>query len=690
MAAPTFELGALWWGQSSETLNKPVAPTTTVKIRSGRFNRRYAAWDGDRLAAIIAGGNNAAPWQAFWEPAGAYVELPGVAQVTLDQDFDNNGLTIATIELENIGYPEQGVGDNAFRMIERGYFAPYRGYNPADRPGWDPALQNEWYLRLSKNAQVTVWQGYDGEEVPSFTGLIDDVDLTSMPDRITLSVRDFGQVLVDERMFGNVKDPYLRDPVTFVDRRTAERLRKVGYDAKSATEDVSGRYPPSHVLNSDQTSYWRSRKYADPAATDWIQIRLPQGRYQTFYLWPRYQGMRAYFSLYAKPRNDGKACTFAGEPVSEGWVGIGEGAIGTVPGAEGGVPYVKMVANLANQGHYHTFGVGSDAPAFECGAGSIIRVSFRDLAPVSGTDQPPGEAGGIAYRAGVTRMVGIRRSLSAEAVKKRWVLVDDVSDAVKVILRWAGFKEWDIESAGVRLKRPVVFNRGDFLSDCIKRLAESTNYVFFMNDPTAADDSIGVPTFRQSRVITEDAPVAAVDDTNLLTGIRVKISDEPLAYSIRVRGRAADDDDAGAGFLIGGGDVKRVKFTFYPPWSGHGGSDDLAGILKHVVHQDSKLTSAEDCEFACYYIALAEALKSVTGTIEIPGFPAVELDSFVQVRDTGTGMWTRLWVAHRTTTWVGGEKASYTETASGTWVDTPNVISMKEVIQKALLERSNE
>jgi hypothetical protein len=685
MADPSVVLGERWWGQSSETLNQPPRPTCTVKLRGGRFNRRYAAWTGDRPDAIIAGGNNANPWQAFWEPAGDYVEMPGVLRVMRDQAFENNGLTVLTLDMENIGYPEQGVGSNAFHMIERGWYAPYRGYNPPDRPGWDPTLQNDWYLKLAKNAQITVWEGYDGEEAKCFTGLIDDIDLTSHPDRITITARDFGQVFTDQRMFGNVKDPYLRDPVTFVDRRTAEKLRKVGYDAKAASQDISGQYPPHHVLDSNKSTYWRSRKYSSADATDWIQIRVPQGRYQTFYLWPRYAGMRAYFSLYAKPRSDGKPSTFGGSPVSEGWVG----GIGTVPGAEGGVPYVKELGNLANQGHYHTLGEG--APAFECGAGSIIRVSFRDLAQVDALDNPPGEPVTAAHRAGVTRMVAIKRSLSSEALKKRWVLVDDVADAVKVIFRWAGFKEWDVESTGVRLKRPVVFNRGDFLVDAINKLAESTNYVVFMNDPTPADDSIGVPTFRQSRVITEDPARAAIDDKNLLTGIRVKISDEPLSYSIRVRGRAAEEDEAGAGFLIGGGDIRRVKFTFYPPWSGHGGSDQLAGILKHVVHQDPKLTSTEDCQFACYYIALAEALKEVTGTAELPGFPAIELDSFIQVRDVGTGMWTRLWVAHRTSTYEAtGKKRSYKATASGTWVDTPNVIAMKGVIQQALLHRSHE
>lgn len=689
MADTSDLLNLLWYGQSTNTLGDPVWPTCTVKVRGGRFNRRYAPWTGARIDGIIAGGNNAQPWQAFWEPSGDYVELPGIYRVSLAHSFENNGMTIATIEMENIAYTEEGAGDTLFHMIQRGFYSPFRGFSPPGRIGWSSTLQNPWYRTLNKKQQITITQGYIDQEAKTFTGLIDDIDLTSAPDRITLTCRDFGQALTDQRLFGNVKDPYLRDPITFVDRRTAEKLRKVGYDPKAATQDNTGKYPPSNVIDTDTSTYWRSRMYSTTHATDWIQIRVPQGRYETFYLRPKYAGMRIYISVYAKARADGKPCTFGDTVLNEGWIGVGEGAAGEVPGDEGGIPYLKTIENVSSQGKYHTFGV--DGPALEIGAGSIIRVSFRDLAQVSGGDLPPGEPGG-AYRAGVIRMIAIKRSLKAEALKKRWVLIDDVSDAIKIVLRWAGFKEWDIESTGVRLKRAVVFNKGNFLIDVINKLAESTNYVFFMNDPSGDDASIGIPTFRQSRIITEDSARAGVKDTDLLTGIHAKITDAPLAYVIRVRGREADDDETGSGFLIGGGSVRRVKFTFYPPWSGHfeGQTDDLSGILKHVLHLDTKLTSTEDCQFACYYIALKEALQSAIGDVQIPAFPGLELDGFLLVQDSGTGMWTRLWLSNRESTFVSGEQASYIQTLGGTWVDTPNVIAMKDIIQKAILERSNE
>lgn len=292
-------------------------------------------------------------------------------------------------------------------------------------------------------------------------------------------------------------------------------------------------------------------------------------------------------------------------------------------------------------------------------------------------------------------MIAIKRRLSEEALTQRWVLVDDVADVVKVVLRWAGYKEWDIESTGVRLKRKVTFFMDSFLIDVINKVAESTNYVFFENDPSADDLSIGIPTFRQSRVITEDDARAAVNDTDLLTGMQAKITDEPLSTVIRVRGRPADDEEIGGAFLIGSptaDSIRRIHYTLFTPWSGHTEEDtnDLAGILKHVVHLDPKLTSVEDCKFAALYIAMQEALLSVTGQIEIPAFPAFEIDSFGLVKDTGTGMLTRLLIATRDSTMTLGEEASYKQTLAGTWVDTPNVIAIKDLIQQAILDRSNE
>lgn len=686
MATPTDLLTELWRRQSADrTAGGAAKPALTAEIRQGRFSRRYAAWSGPEIKGRIAGGNNGAPWQAFWTPSSAYMPLPNVLSFRKDKDFSNNGITTATIELENVVYDELGSGETLVHLMRRGALSPYRGFNPPGRPSWPDGVQDAtWYRYLERNAQITVYEGYGDETVKSWTGLIDDIDLTAKPDRITVTARDFGQALSDQEMFGWNHDPLIKEPVTFIDKKQAEKLVKVGYDAEAGTS--SDHHPPSFVLDLDGSTYWRSRTYNTYAATDYIQIRIPQGRYETFYLWPKDEGMEAYISLYVKPRDDGKPNVWGEDAIADnGWIDMDGNMGGTphVPGALGGVPYVKKLDYLDAKGHYHVL-----PKALECGKGSIIRVSFRNLAPQAAGGMP-GEDVPTPYAARVTRMVAMKRNLTKTAKEKHQVLIEDVSDAVRFILRWAGFKEWNIEDTGVRLQKPVAIGRDSSLMDAINKFRESVNFVFFMSDPSADDLSIGIPTFRSPRVLTEDDPITEVSEVDLLTGIRVKISDAPLAYVIRMRGRATKDDEptAGTGFLFGGGDVRRVKFTYYPPWA-RGDNGRLAGLLKHVLHQDNKFKTAEDCEFACYYTAMQEALESVTGTIEVPGYPGFELDSFVMVYDTATGLRSRLWVSNLSSEFTTGEESSYKVTLSGSWVDTPDVVAMKEVINAKV--RSNE
>lgn len=681
MAEPSDALTANWREQARSGVGQP---RLTATIRLGRFERRYASWPGPKIGGRIAGGNNARPWQAFWTPKTVATNLPNVLSFRKEKDFANNGIAIATIEFENIFVDEQGSAESLVHVMQRGAFAPYRGYRAPGRPAWPAGSQNLWYRWLDRNAQITFWEGYGDELVKTWTGLIDDVDLTSKPDRITVTARDFGQALSDQDVFGWNHDPMIREPITFIDKRQGENLHKVGYDPKAASVNVN--HPASFVLDTESDTWWRSRTYNTPHATDWIQIRIPQGRYETFYLWPKDAGMSCYISVFVRPRNDGKRNRWGDLVLPDnGWVDID---LGDVPGDEGGVPFVKFLPTLDRKGHYHTFTRDSSSLALECGRGSIIRCSFRNLQEQRPGEQPAGEPEELPYAARVIRMIAMQRSLKKAAREKHMVLVDDVSDAVRFLLRWAGFKEWEVENSGVKLAKKVVITREKKLIDAINLFKESVDFVFYMKDPSAADLSIGIPVFRQSRVVTEDAPVTSVTEKDLLTGIRVKVTDEPLAYVIRMRGRPVKKKKRGTGFLFGGGDVRRVKFTYYPPWARAPFGGRLAGQLKHVVHQDDKFATTDDCEFACYYVALHEALESVTGSIEVPGWPGFELDDLVMVSDLGTGIRSRLWVSNLSSVHERGEQASYKATLAGAWVDTPDVVAIKKVINRKV--RSGE
>ena len=60
----------------------------------------------------------------------------------------------------------------------------------------------------------------------------------------------------------------------------------------------------------------------------------------------------------------------------------------------------------------------------------------------------------------------------------------------------------EVESLGARLDDPMVFHQSNFLIDIVNRAKEQGDYVFFIDAPTEADDSIGVPVFRHSAALT--------------------------------------------------------------------------------------------------------------------------------------------------------------------------------------------
>jgi hypothetical protein len=152
---------------------------------------------------------------------------------------------------------------------------------------------------------------------------------------------------------------------------------------------------------------------------------------------------------------------------------------------------------------WENYPLGDQEPDFDpeegsyiVGANSVLRVSFRNLAATEGGN-----------RAGVKEFHALREELEEGASRAEWVTTNDISDIVRVICMWAGFKEWDIEDTGARLPQRIVANPGEAYLDVIKTVAEGIGFNFYMADPKPDGepiDSIGVPTFRKSRVISDD------------------------------------------------------------------------------------------------------------------------------------------------------------------------------------------
>jgi hypothetical protein len=237
-----------------------------------------------------------------------------------------------------------------------------------------------------------------------------------------------------------------------------------------------------------------------------------------------------------------------------------------------------------------------------------------------------------------------------------------------------------VENTGTTLSEKIIVNRGMTYMDVIKRMADVSGYTFLMADPTARSNSLGMPTYRRTQIVTDAAPVVTVRDTDLLGPIDVKESDEPLAYIIRMRGRVAPN----RGLTIGGDQTKRLMYVYQPPWSIRPGGNQLGGILRHVIHTDNMFKTLDDCKFACFYLALNEALAAITATIQIPANPGIQLDDHVEVLDLGTGVTSRLSVQQRSSQLTrSGEQTLWTMTVGGALVDTLDVQAVVRRINTA-------
>jgi hypothetical protein len=646
-------------------------PTMIVEIQRGRWNRNYRTVT-QQVSATIPGESETAPWMAEWTPSEDWLELPGVVEFKDQQSFDQNGVTVGTIVVDNVRFAEATGTEGLYRIFERGYLSPLRGYDPPGRTA-QGLVSNQWYERLARMSRVRVWQGYgeperdiDGNIVSdagdngiwAFMGQLDDIDLDTDPDQVTITVRN-GQSLTDQRMFGWNKSKQLRDPITFADRESADTVTNVGTSAMASSE-ASGS-PASNVLDGDRETAWRSTNHTTADNTEWVEIVLPEGgRFEDFILDPRYDGMSVYIGFYASGPHSVDGVDVGGAA----WVG----SI-TVPGTHGaGWTALRFIERASGTQQIRSLGAVIEAPE-----NSRIRVAFRNL-----VEAEPGE-----FRAGVTRLQGRRREVSVTAVEAKWILVDDVSDVVRVVLRWAGFPEWNVESAGVPLKGKWVFNRSNFLIDPINRAAEAVGFSFFLARP-ADGDGQPIPVFKLNGARENPGTVFEVTDDDLLTEVSYKNTMEPLSYIIRVRGKNASASEGGQ--TLGGDSSQRIMGVYRPVWShqivGDPGPDRLGGLIKHVTQTMPELKTIEECLTACRLIALAEALAALQIIIEVPGYP-VELDEQVGVSDQTTAINSRIWVAQRTSEFRTGTEGFWRITLTGPLLDTPDIQETIDEIEAA-------
>lgn len=659
-------------------------PNVRVFVRKGHLERHYKPKPDKEVFCFIPGlkGPN---WVYYsdWVADSPYVEVPNVKEAKGDQDYSQNGVEQLTLGIDNIGMIQQtGTMGALFHLLERGYYSPSRGSRP-EQGGERAGAQNAWFdTWKDKSTQIAVVAGYGDAVFPLFVGLIDNVQLASRPDQITVTARNMGQFLTDQHTFEDAKNIWIKDPITFCDRQLADKLEDA-VTAVSSKSDAPG-HPARFAADEDENTSWLSQGYGNPGSQDYLDIPLPEGRYEDFDL-AALAGLECLVSIFATNPKDGAARGTDGKNYGAGWISTG---LGHVSGTS--IPYVQRFGGVKER--KNRYGINAGGGGFIIGDDSKVRLWFTNLARVSADN-----AHGFTYRAGVTELSVYNRSRLAAAKTEHWILVDDVSDIVKVVLQWVGLTEWEIESVGVRLKDKLVFDRQSFLIDIIKKIADLTSYVFYVKPPedfdvddlspgNAVNRSMGIAIFRQNSAMKQRPldRVEAVKDTNLLTAVQASFDANVLAQSIRVRGKAVGSKFASSSIHpLGADPAFRYQYSYRPVWA-RNSSSGAAHLRRHELHYDYLIRSEYECKVACLFIAFRMALESAKAQVELPLWPLIHLDHQMLMFDTGTGLSTRLWVASRSWNWSSGENGEFKMNLGGSLLDINDVQETRQELERLL------
>lgn len=643
-----------------------IAPCGMVEVRRGRYVRSYHPYDsfgyptfGDYPGAIGTGF-----WYPDWQVDSDWMTLDAVLDIKLDQSFDQNGVTTLTLQMDNKALvPTTGAADILYHLVEDGYYSPLRGYVAPGRP--NPSVAQTPYYNFLPNAQIRVWQGYGQDTLlVTFLGLIDDIETdTGQENQLTITARDHGGVLVDEKFFGWAMEKAITAPLTFAPRNLAEQSRLNG-GAANALTTLPG-YPASNVTDDNAASDWVSEPQTDIDSMQWIEINLPAGKYSNFILSTPLDNLHAYVGIQPTPYQDDQGnwtnpnvngVDISHQLDANGWWNpLGR----DVP--HGGWPYFEEIpSTVSGSARWYSFdGV------FQFGNATTVRIGFQNLQKISSL--------GPGYYASVTRFLCNQRAFNQNAIAGKFVIIDDVADIVRCVLRWCGFKGWEVEDTGTNLLEPYVCDQSVAFMDMINTVKDMVGYTFFIGEPLDPDDDqdLGYPIFRNNRVMEDStAPTEFIDDQLLLTAAKVKLSNADDHCIIRCRGIAKND-----GVPLGGDSVDRIMFAYIPQWAGEQAAKQ-AGVLKPVTHTDELFTTIDDCEFGCYLIALQIALLKYTAIIDLPGNPGIGLDTLQSVIDRTQGLNSRFYVTNRTSEMKFGNDGYFTLELGGSLVDTPDLVSV--------------
>lgn len=707
-----------------------------VRIRKGHIDRAYREFkmlQGLPTPEIgtIWNGNNAQPWSGLWVPDSDWVTVTEVESCKIVKDVNtDNGSSTATIMVDDIAFlrATSKVTGLPGTTFDRGYYSPQRGIDVWKRlPLFE---KNEWAERFNSGYQIEVWEGYgpDGDAsvtpldkpvtrnnawgVPistcapenpaitrTWTGLIDSTDIDTHPDTITLTCRDFGILLTDQRVLGNNKAPEIQSPLRIADRAHTLGQISTGYGA-----DASGYkqgYPPSNVLDNSSTTGWVSHNHDDQYATVWVEIKLTPGYYSQFKLATEYAGMEMYVAIKAAGGN----VQWNSADVANGdWVDNG---MGPVPGTN--VNYVNHYTTVIEPG---TFNLGG---LLSAGEGTVLRLYFTSLQDVY-YDNQGNKVNANGYVAGVTRLKGLTFGTDpsnapvTQGTKIKadgWVLINDISDIVRRVLMWCGFREMNVDQFGWSIAQPLSVGQDQFFIDIITNLQNQGNFLFYMTAPTDDDTSIGVPCFKAQQAFSiQPQTYTSIRDTDLLEALTVTYDNSNLPFAFRVRGAINKN-----GATFGQDLAKRYQGVYYPPWSGqdyrkvspdtvgrkYDPVDRLSGLQRHYVETQGQvislsLNSDEECLMIAVLTAVQYALAATTGRFQTAGVPGFELNAAVNIVDRGSGTNSRVYMTSIESDHQMGEQGAWHMTCSGPLLDTEDLSLMAEdwayVVHKASVAKT--
>jgi hypothetical protein len=671
-------------------------PVLRAFVRKGALHRHYKPLPQKDVFSFIPGLNGPNwVWYAEWKANSDYVEVPNVKEVRGSQNIgEQNGIQQVTMTIDNIGMiQEEGSMGALFHTIKRGWYAPLRGNKPpitgGDRVG---GSKNGWFDRWKDKAtQVMIVCGYGEAVFPVFLGLVDNVNLTSSPDQIVVTLRDMGQFLTDQHTFLDAKNLYVKDPITFCDRQKADERHNQASTANARNEKPGN--PARLAVDGSKESAALSAEYGGANGLWWIDVPIPAGRYEDLNLMPAYDGLTCKVSVFATNANLPEGKTIAqgtdGTLYGAGWINAGGSVV-----ADG----IHEVASFAPKQGNSNYAIKDGGGGFIVGDGSKVRLWFTDLKK-TGNDS----GRGWCYRAGVANLEVFSRTRLEAAKTENWILVDDVSDIVKTVLQWVGLTEWEVETCGVRLKDKVVFDRQTYLIDIIKRIAELTSYVFFVRPPlefdienlsksNEANLSMGIAVFRQGSSMQQEprdgSTVEVIKDTSLLTAVQATFDANALPNSIRVRGKAIAAKDASPNAHVLGADpAVRYQYSYRPPWATADNQNaGQAHLRRQEVHYDNLLKSVYECKVACLFIAFRAALESAKAEVELPMWPGIGPDDQVLLFDTGTGLSTRMWVTNISWNYSSGEQKAFKMNLGGALLDTNDAAEVQKQLEAVLAE----